>query len=306
MTNPSRSIAGNIRTRASLAIILGAGVWGLFWIPLRHLANYGFDGLWAVAATLGVPVVIGAPFFARKILHEFRLGYALLGIAIGLSVVFYFGGVIFSDVVRVISLFYMLPIWTTLLGRLFLGEKIGPRKLLAIGLALIGLYLMLGGLKDGPGLPIPSNLGDWFGLIAGFFWACTLVIVRFNPEVDPVLNTTAPFVFGFPIAVIGAFLLMTFAPEFGAAPPGIDGLISGLLFAGLFGLLVLGPSVYLQVWGARFLASSTAALLTMVELLAATFSATLLIGTSLQGIELVGCGIILIAVLLDLTAPVTD
>ena len=39
----------NLRLQGALAIVLGAGVWGLFWIPLRHLANYGIEGLWAVA-----------------------------------------------------------------------------------------------------------------------------------------------------------------------------------------------------------------------------------------------------------------
>ena len=71
------------------------------------------------------------------------------------------------------------------------------------------------------------------------------------------------------------------------------------------GLVVLAPSVYGQVWGARLIASSTAALLTMVELITATVSAFLLIGTSLNSTSMIGGLIIAGAAVLDLTAPET-
>jgi drug/metabolite transporter (DMT)-like permease len=85
--------------------------------------------------------------------------------------------------------------------------------------------------------------------------------------------------------------------------PNSSDLWLGVLIAVVFGLLVLSPSIYLQVWGARFVPSSTAALLTMTEILAATISATLLIGTSMTRISALGGVLIIIAAVADLTTP---
>ena len=59
-----------MRARGTAAIVLGASVWGLFWIPLRYLSNYGFEGLWAVAITLGVPTLIAGPFLFRRVVAQ--------------------------------------------------------------------------------------------------------------------------------------------------------------------------------------------------------------------------------------------
>ena len=301
MTHSSPSTS-DTRLRGAVAIVLGAGIWGLFWIPLRYLENYGFEGLWAVAATLSIPLILSMPFIWKRLASGFDRHFVLLGLIIGFSVVFYFGGVLFSDVVRVIFLFYMLPIWTTLLGRIFNKEEISPRKLIAIAIALLGLYLLLGG---GSGWPVPSNIGDFFGLASGFLWASSLVFLRYHSTMNPILATSAPFVFGAPIAIVAALLMMSVAPEYGPPLPPIESIFPGLLFGGFFGLVVLAPSVYGQVWGARLIASSTAALLTMVELITATVSAFLLIGTSLNSTSMIGGLIIAGAAVLDLTAPET-
>jgi len=34
---------------ASLAVLIAAGIWGLYWIPLRYLAGLGVREDWAVA-----------------------------------------------------------------------------------------------------------------------------------------------------------------------------------------------------------------------------------------------------------------
>ncbi|MEP1208239.1 MAG: DMT family transporter [Rhizobiaceae bacterium] len=312
MTTQANPHSSNQRLRGALSIIFGAGVWGLFWIPLRHLSEYGLEGLWAVAVTLVVPLVLAAPFLMRRLVVNFDRNFIILGLIIGCSVVLYFGGVLFSDVVRVIFLFYMLPIWTTLLGRLINRELIGPRKLCAIALALLGLYLLLGGGDGGGGghgdggfgaLPIPTNIGDWFGLASGFLWASSLVFLRRNSTFNPIMATAAPFVFGAPIAIIAAILMLYFAPDIAPTLPPATDLLPGLAFAGLFGLVVLAPAIYGQVWGARLMPSSTAALLTMVELITATVSAFLLIGTSLDSTALFGGLLIAAAAVIDLTAP---
>lgn len=289
------------RRSGALAIVAGAGVWGLFWIPLRYFDENGVPGLWAVFLTLGAALIVAVPIFifrSRRLTQDYK-GIALVGTGIGLSCVLYFSAVIFSDVIRVIFLFYLLPIWATLTAWALYGEAIRRRQLFAIVLALVGLYLLLGG--DG-GLPLPRNLGDWFGLFSGFLWGLSLTLIRRHREIDPFANATAPFLFGAPLALALGFVMLTFWPETAAPFPPASRIIPLIPIALIFGCLVFWPAMLGQVWGARFVSSSTAALLTMSEILVATISAWLLIGSSLTAYSIAGGFIILIAAVADLTA----
>ncbi len=290
-----------LKLKASLAIAAGSGVWGLFWIPLRHLDANGVTGLWAVAMTAVCAAVAALPaiiLWSRRgpILTR---GSAIVGLGIGCSMVFYFAGVILSDVIRVIFLFYMLPVWATLTAWAIFGEKVRPVQLLSIALALCGLWLLLGGES---GIPLPRNLGDTFGLAAGFLWGLSLTLIRGNPNLDPFVNTAAPFVIGAPAALLLGGLLHLSGLGEAQSVPDWNAFASMMPLALIFGILVLWPAMLGQVWGARHVSSPTAALLTMAEILLATLSAWYLIGTSLTPISWLGGGIIILAAILDLTA----
>ena len=74
----------------------------------------------------------------------------------------------------------------------------------------------------------------------------------------------------------------------------------------LFGVIVVWPTMYGQLWGARFIPSTTAALLTMSEIMVATISSALLIGSELGLVAWSGGGLILVAIFLDLYAGEPD
>lgn len=298
----SSKIKLNNYIQGAIAIILGAGIWGLFWIPLRYLDESGIEGLWAVALVLGAAAIVSIPTIIpvwRKLAHAPGT-LTILGTGIGASATLYFAGVIFSDVIRVIFLFYLLPIWATLCARVIYGEAIKPRSMVAIALALVGLYLLLG--SDG-GLPLPKNLGDWMGLAAGFLWGLCLTILHSNSDIDSRLGTAAPFVFGAPIAAAFAFVGYVVSPEQFSAFPPIENLWPVLFAAFAFGALMLWPSMFGQVWGAMRVPAPTAALLTMSEILVAVSSAWLLLGNNLSNLSMMGGVIILIGAVVDLYEP---
>lgn len=289
------------KMQGALATAAGAGFWGLFWIPLRHLDQSGIPGLWAVALTLSTSLIIALPvtlWKGRHIRRDIRW-IAIVGISIGFASVLYFAAVIFSDVIRVIFLFYMLPVWATLTTWLLHGDRIRRRQMLAILIALTGLYLLLGG--DG-GLPVPRNLGDWCGLGSGFLWGLSLTLIRGNSDIDPYAASVAPFLIGAPVAIILGTLLLYLAPGPANALPATQDVVTILPLAILFGCLLLWPSMFGMVWGARLISPPTAALLTMTEILVATVSAWLLIGSSLTLISVGGGALILLAAIIDLTA----
>lgn len=284
----------------ALAVTGGASLWGLFWIPLRHLDAAGVEGLWSVALVTAAAALAALTLASvRSELADLARGEPwMIGAALGLSAVLYFAGVLLSDVVRVIFLFYLLPLWTTLAARLIYGEPIRSGQLLVIAAALVGLWLLLGG---GMRIPLPGNIGDWCGLAAGLCWGVSLALLRGRGTASPFATTATAL-------GIASVLATILAVSFGGKGSGTavslpvgEVLRDTLPLVMLFGAGVLYPALLGQVWGARLIAAPTAALLTMSEIVVATLSAWWLIGTELGAVSLVGGGIIVAAVILDIS-----
>ncbi len=294
-TQPDQS-----RLKGSLSIFFSASVWGLFWIPLRYFDESGLQSLWAVAAINGFAALIGVPVaiwygeFVRKNL----VWLLAIGIGMGTSNVLYFAGIILSDVVRVVFLFYLLPIWATLFSWLFFKVPISKTRLVAIAVAIPGIWLLLGG----GGWPIPKNIGDTFGLLSGMGWALGLAMIRGKPDLGSFATSAAGLVSALIIALLLGVAINAMDPVLQPAAPKFSVLAGLALPLAAFGIIVLWPTIYGQLWGAKFVAATTAALLTMSEIVVATISTTVMIGSELNVIAWFGGGLILLAILIDLYA----
>lgn len=291
----------NTDKHGAFAVTSGAAVWGLFWIPLRYLDDTGIGGLWAVALVIAMATVPAIAFtlWTRESGELLKKDTWLLGFVLGLATVLYFVGVLYSDVIRVIFLFYLLPLWTTLSARIIYNEPITRAQLLVIGTAICGLWLLIGA---GSSWPVPRNLGDWCGLGAGFCWGISLSLLRGRTESLPFSSCATTLIAALIVALLFASGLNQLIDDdhLSIAAPTIDELTDVSLIAMIFGAAVLYPAMISQVWGARRIPAPTAALLTMTEIIVATLSAGLLIGTDLQPISIVGGVIIVIAVCVDL------
>jgi drug/metabolite transporter (DMT)-like permease len=148
-------------------------------------------------------------------------------------------GMIEGTVLRVLLLFYLAPVWAVLIARVVLGERLAPRTLIALPMALLGAALML--YDPSLGVPLPADRADWLGLSAGLAFAVTTVETRRLQAVSVTAKTLASWVGvllvaaagigaggqAFPDAPAGAwvglvalgasgFLLATLAVQFGA------------------------------------------------------------------------------------------
>ena len=70
-------------------------------------------------------------------------------------------------VARVILLFYLTPVWSTLLARVFLGDRITGPRLVAIACGLAGMFIVFG---SGSGVPVPRTAAEWMGLLSGIIF----------------------------------------------------------------------------------------------------------------------------------------
>lgn len=292
-------LPGTAGQQGAVSVALGAALWGLFWIPLRFLDEKGVIGLWAVALVMGILIIPAMLALAStNKLHTLKSTDAwIIGGALGLSTVLYFTGIIVSDVIRVVFLFYLLPVWTTLSARILYNEPITRSRLLVIAIALVGLWLLLGG---GNSIPLPSNIGDWCGLLAGACWGVSLSAIRGKEDVDAGAMVCTTAIGATVITLAIALLLHLMGNTELATLPTVDSwpLVVSITLA--FTTLLLLPSLVGQVWGAQRIAAPTAALLTMSEILVATVSAYVLVGTELNAISFIGALIIFIAVLIDI------
>ena len=127
------------RLGPALALIFNALVWGLSWWPFRQLEAAGVHPLWATALiyTVAVAVItLARPAAWRELASHPTLWLLVLGS--GSTNAAFNWAVTIGDVVRVVLLFYLMPLWAVLLARLLLQERLTHRALLRVALALAG------------------------------------------------------------------------------------------------------------------------------------------------------------------------
>jgi drug/metabolite transporter (DMT)-like permease len=81
-----------------------------------------------------------------------------------------------GEVMRVLLLFYLAPLWTVIFAYVLLGEKLGRHGYAIVTLSFCGALIML--WRPDIGLPLPQNRAEWIGLTAGMGFALQNVLVR--------------------------------------------------------------------------------------------------------------------------------
>jgi drug/metabolite transporter (DMT)-like permease len=272
------------------ALIGSSIIWGCTWLPMKYFASAGLDGAAVLFIAYAALTLFALPFLLRQ-LSQWRTQWRVM---VG---VFCFGGyasiafnlsVMYGDVVRMMSLFYMLPIWAVLGGILFLGEKLTPMRMLAVACALIGAWLILGGLDVF--LQPPSWL-DLLAISSGFAYAMNNIIFRATPTLPVAPKIGLMF---FSAAVMAGLLLLTGVQHWPAT-------ISPSLFllASAFGLCWLLLANMGTQWGVTHLEAGRAAVIIILELVAAVITAMLFNNEMLSFTEWCGAGLILTAAVLE-------
>ena len=277
-------IAGAPRLPAT-AVALSAALWGLWWLPLRALAEAGLTGAAVNAALYGIATAALLPLFWRRRRRLAAGGLLLLGTGglFGAALVSWNLALILGEVVRVTLLFYLAPVWATLLALTVLGEGIGWLRVLAVALGLAGAVVLLG---FAGGLPLPRSAGDWLGLAAGVLFAVSVTLVRKGETIAGLEQTLVSFA----TAAVLSLVLLTVAPH---QTPDVDAVV--LAWAALAALAWLLPVTWLLLWGARFLEPGRVSLLLLLEVAVAAISAALLAGEPFGPREAAGCLLILAA-----------
>jgi len=165
------------RTLAVSSLVYAATLWGLVWYPYRLLDQAGVGGIASSLFSYATPLLLLGWLHGRA-LHAARghwLWLSALGLAAGWTNLAYVLAVLEGEVVRVLLLFYLSPLWTVLFARFLLHEKLNRAGWAVMALAAGGALAMLWQSGD---WPLPRNYAEWLGLSAGVMFAASNVISR--------------------------------------------------------------------------------------------------------------------------------
>lgn len=278
---------------ATLFVVGTGSLWGFYWLPVRRLADIGLSGAWGTLAIVATAALLLAPFAVSRRRRLSRSSpVALASIALGgVAFVLYSAGLVYGRVAIVILLFFLTPVWSTLIARYVMGWPTPWLRLVAILVGVAGLALVLG--ADG-GLPLPRGLGDWLGLASGLLWAIATTGIRSKADMRP---GESAFVFALG-ACAGAAVL---APLLEPAPSvPVETLAAALGWTFAAGGLWWGLSMACLMWAAARLEPARVGILLMAEVLVGVVSAAVIAGERLGPLEIAGGALVLGAGVLEL------
>ena len=274
---------------ATAVLLFSASLWGLSWIPLKWFIGQGLSGPVVSLLSYGLVGLCALPFIWRdhaawRAQWGFVLALALVG---GWANTSFVNALMMGDVVRVMFLFYLSPVWSVLGGWLFLKEQIPPLRWGAVVAAVVGLWMVLGG----PGASDFSlSLVDLLALSAGLAFAANNILARAAQAVPMRTKTLAVFTGCGVISLVATGTL-------GHGIPAMDTLVwLGILAYG-FGWLLLATATW--QFGVTHLESSRAGVILLAELVVAVLTAVWWGSETLSPMAWAGGGLIALAALVE-------
>lgn len=273
-------------------VLSGALVWGLIWFPYRALQDAGVSGALATLITYVLALLFGA-FMLPRVWRERRgtgwwplwlllsAGWTNFGFVLGML-----GG----EVMRVLLLFYLAPLWTVLFSYWLLGERLNHYGYLVMALSLGGAMVML--WEPQLGLPLPQNAAEWIGLSAGMAFALSNVVARRAAHLSLEIKTASVWLGTALLTVPLLWWQGGMVEQFRAIGA------QQWLILGMLGMTICATSYAVQ-YSIAHLAANRAIILFLSELVFAAVSSYLLAGEVMQPRDWIGALLIVSASLLS-------
>jgi drug/metabolite transporter (DMT)-like permease len=279
-----RSHPENVLAVASL--LFSASMWGLIWYPLRLLDDAGMSAVWSslimylAAAVLAVPML----FKQYKLIPDNFWELMAFALAAGITNVAFVVALIEGEVMRVMLLFYLSPLWTVIIGRWWLGERLSPAAKAMFAVAMSGSLVMLWNPQIG--WPWPHGLADWLALIGSVAFSINNVLARKLASVPMGLKTGIVWWGVVVVSVLVLFWQKT-------AMPSVD--VQVWTGAGLLGLLGIVPMTIAVLYGVARMPVYRSSVIMLFELVVAAVAAWWLTEEAMATQEWIGGVLIILA-----------
>jgi len=279
------------------AVIVGAALYGAITVGGRVFAQLGFS-LLEIAITGGLfGALILAPVLVWR--RDLRIRRRDAGIFIAFGVmgavlqIGQFLGIVLGVPVAIVALLlYTQPLWTVVLGRLWLGEPITRRKLGALALSAVGIVILVGPTGSAQGY---SALGLAGPLVAGVMLAVWIILGRMSAlRGNHPITTTFGYQASTTLGLLALWPVLATWPIF-AGMSRLDPAVfvtnwqAVLIYTVLANVL---PAL-LVMWGMVALEASAAGMMLLLEPAAAAFLAWMMFGETVGGQVWLGGALIL-------------
>lgn len=269
-----------------ISLLISATLWGIAWYPLRVAEEYGISGLWTSLIIYSAALLCGSVVFRRK-LGEIKRQPLLLGaIALTngwLNIAFVLA-VIEGNVVRVVLLFFLSPLWSTLLGWLVLKEQLSSWSMATLTVAMIGAMIML--WDPSLGFPWPQDAADWLAITSGMAFSVSNVLIRKLQHISIRVKTVSAW-FGVTLLAV-IWIVLGDEPM----PQVATGIWTWTTVIGCAMIIVMTLSVQ---YGVTHMPVYRSAVILLFELVAAAASAQWLSDEVISNAEWIGGSLIVLA-----------
>ena len=268
------------------SLLFGAFVWGIIWYPYRLMANAGVSGIYSSFYVFILTIAIALPYFfiAKKKVPIWSKDFWLLALVAGYTNISYVLAVIDGEVVRVMLLFYLSPVWTIFLAHFMLNEDTQKRHYIAVFISLIGAFIMF--WEPGYLIHLDSK-SDWLALSSGLGFAITNVMTRKHAHMTVNQKALAIWLGVIVVAMICIMFDKNAMPTLDFFRP-VDAAIMMVIALSLF------LSTLLVQFGVTQIKAVEASSFFLFEIVVAAISSYFLVGESIALKEWLG-GILIIA-----------
>lgn len=284
---------------AKLLVVVMGMAWGFNWVASRIILTalppwtmralgIGLGALTLFVAAAVTGVKLGVPRGERlKVVIAAFFNVALFSACSAYAIVY-------GTTSRAIVIAYSMPIWSGLLAKLVLREKLSRVKLVALMLCAVGLTILILPLAR-TGIPI----GALFALVCAWSWAAGTIYVKYARVRTPALTFAAwQLLFGC-LILIGGTLLFEGVPHLWPLPANM---IAWIAYNGLIGM-GLAYFVWFVVVGR--LPATTASLGTLLVPVVGVIGSAWLTGERPSLSDIIGFACIFIAAASVLLQPST-
>jgi drug/metabolite transporter (DMT)-like permease len=284
---PRATDDAHARRRGQLFVALAALAWSTAGLLQRALSidtttQLAGRALFAFVALLGFVALFNRGRTVEAFRTMGRAGLAVAG-CMAVASASFIVALNHANVANVLFMQAVAPVLAALLAWVALGESVTRRTALAMGIALLGVTLMVGGAGSG------GVVGVGASFLMTLAFAAAIVITRHRREVS-----MAPAICLSQLLVFAAFAPLADA----ASVTGRDLSLLVLLGVGQMGLGL----AFLTV-GARLIPAAEAALITLLEVVLGPLWVWIAYGEEPGAATLVGGAVVVGAVILQTAAP---
>ncbi len=274
---------------AVIVLFVSSVGWGLTWLPLKTLNDMGLDSTHLILIAFVSGAVVLSPWlYQQRQFWREKVGIMILiGISGGIANAAFQTAIAQGDVIRVMILFYLLPVWSVLGGRIILGEKIGLMRIVSVLMCLAGAFLILDVWHT-------SWRGiTWIDVLAiasGMGLATTNILFRFTPNIPALSKIWFMFI---GCSLIIAFSMLLTSPQATSIPA------VSILWAIVYGALWLTMITIGTQWAVTRIEAGRSAVIIVTELVVAVVSVAIISGASLKSYEIIGGLLVMCAAILE-------